>query len=206
MIRQATAEDAAFCAPLLYSAGKRILSYSFACQPPLIYDVLKILYHPRGNLFSSDSISLSVTDTGTVQGLIVLYPGSELTQREVMIGNSVKEIFRHIGLWCGLKMMLRNIIPLKFPEISDEDFYIGQIAVFDEFQGKGVGTDLLKYAEEQARSAGYKALSLMVEDYNKGARKLYESFGFVAQRHHCFPKKYHKHGIEGVAVLRKELR
>jgi ribosomal protein S18 acetylase RimI-like enzyme len=52
--------------------------------------------------------------------------------------------------------------------------YISSLAVFDEFRGMGLGTEMLSIASER----GLDALSLLVFEQNTGAVKLYEREGF----------------------------
>jgi ribosomal protein S18 acetylase RimI-like enzyme len=55
--------------------------------------------------------------------------------------------------------------------------YINAVAVFPEFQGQGIGTALLGQIAANARPLN---LSLIVEDENTDARRLYEREGFIA--------------------------
>lgn len=63
-------------------------------------------------------------------------------------------------------------------EAEVDEFYIFVLAVFPQYQNNGLGTKLLMFAEEKAKSLKFKKLSLLVSQENVGAIKLYESFGF----------------------------
>ncbi len=52
------------------------------------------------------------------------------------------------------------------------------MAVRAEHRGLGVGSTLLRGLLDRARDAGYRAVSLSVEDGNAAARALYEHYGF----------------------------
>jgi GNAT superfamily N-acetyltransferase len=56
---------------------------------------------------------------------------------------------------------------------------IHDLAVLPRYRGQGVGRALLRAAEEQARLKGCCKLTLEVQDDNRRARTLYESFGFA---------------------------
>lgn len=56
------------------------------------------------------------------------------------------------------------------------------IAVSTEARGQGIGTRLLQAIEDHAVSLGRTSIRLDVIDTNPGARRLYERFGFVAQK------------------------
>jgi len=51
-------------------------------------------------------------------------------------------------------------------------------AVRRERQGNGIGTALMAAAEEHACARGLDAIVLGVEDFNPGARRLYERLGY----------------------------
>jgi ribosomal protein S18 acetylase RimI-like enzyme len=59
---------------------------------------------------------------------------------------------------------------------------LASIAVSGMAQGKGVGKALMFGFEESAKHVGVKLLGLSVESNNLGARKLYESCGWVVLR------------------------
>lgn len=55
---------------------------------------------------------------------------------------------------------------------------VHDLAVVPEWRGRGVGRALLAAAEERARRRGCCKLTLEVQDGNRRARGLYDSFGF----------------------------
>jgi ribosomal protein S18 acetylase RimI-like enzyme len=59
-------------------------------------------------------------------------------------------------------------------------YYVSAMAVFTEHRGKGLGTQMLKIAEDEARESGYRKVSLLVFEQNEEAIKLYERNGFEA--------------------------
>lgn len=59
-----------------------------------------------------------------------------------------------------------------------EQGYVCAIAVTKEAEGKGVGTILLKKAEDWTKQKGYKEIVLQVFTANRNALKLYEKLGY----------------------------
>ena len=51
-------------------------------------------------------------------------------------------------------------------------------AVRPELRGRGIGTALMEAAEQLTCSRGFSAIVLGVEDWNPGARRLYERLGY----------------------------
>jgi ribosomal protein S18 acetylase RimI-like enzyme len=63
-------------------------------------------------------------------------------------------------------------------ETYRDEYYLANMAVFPDFQGRGIGSGLLAHAESKARDAGLKKCSLIVDTENPSARRLYERFGY----------------------------
>lgn len=61
---------------------------------------------------------------------------------------------------------------------EDNSYYICGMALFPEYRGQGIGTELLALAEAHARDKGFDKLSLIVFEQNAGAKKLYERSGY----------------------------
>jgi ribosomal protein S18 acetylase RimI-like enzyme len=67
--------------------------------------------------------------------------------------------------------------PYKYLE-APETWYICGIALLPEYRGRGIGTQLLRIAAQQARQHGYDRLSLVVFEENTGALRLYRRLGY----------------------------
>ena len=66
-------------------------------------------------------------------------------------------------------------------EIHGEDngfLYLDDFSVSEKYRGKGMGTALIKKAEEYAVKNGIGAIVLHVEKANSGAFKLYKKLGY----------------------------
>jgi ribosomal protein S18 acetylase RimI-like enzyme len=77
--------------------------------------------------------------------------------------------------------------------------YLRFIVVSPDFQGRGVGTLLLKEFEERTRPLG-KDWFLLVSDFNTGAQQFYEKQGY--QRVGALPD-FAKEGITEVIMVKK---
>ena len=56
--------------------------------------------------------------------------------------------------------------------------HLGMIAVTEGAEGRGIGTALMRAAEDWARGRGYAKLTLNVFEGNTRARNVYERFGY----------------------------
>lgn len=57
-------------------------------------------------------------------------------------------------------------------------WYICALALFPEYRGRGLGTQFLNIARQQAKEKGFQSLSLLCFEQNAGALRLYQRYGF----------------------------
>ncbi len=62
-------------------------------------------------------------------------------------------------------------------EGKNEQFFISNLAVFEEYRGKGIALKLLQNAEKMAIDKDINRLSLYVESDNQHAKRIYDKFG-----------------------------
>jgi ribosomal protein S18 acetylase RimI-like enzyme len=67
---------------------------------------------------------------------------------------------------------------LELEAIAAGSWYLNVVAVYPEFRGQGLGSALLRKAEEIARLADAPQISLIVKEANAGALRLYLQYGF----------------------------
>jgi ribosomal protein S18 acetylase RimI-like enzyme len=67
-------------------------------------------------------------------------------------------------------------------KIDKEDYYISNIAIYQEYRGIGLGTKLLNFIEDLAKNRKLKRIVLEVEKKNLNAIKVYENFGFKKEK------------------------
>ena len=61
-------------------------------------------------------------------------------------------------------------------------FYIDTLCVDPAFRGQGIGTELIQFAEQYAKENGYERISLVVEQNNTKAQKLYTKLGYIEEK------------------------
>jgi ribosomal protein S18 acetylase RimI-like enzyme len=75
---------------------------------------------------------------------------------------------------------------LELEAVAAGSWYLNVVAVYPEFRGQGLGSALLRKAEEIARLADAPQISLIVEEANAGALKLYLQTGFRESKRRPF--------------------
>ena len=70
-------------------------------------------------------------------------------------------------------------VPLQELEnLAPGTWYVNVLATFPAHRGSGYGSRLLGFAEARARAAGRRGLSIIVDDGNTGALRLYRRAGY----------------------------
>ncbi len=204
MIRKPLESEADKCIELIYMAGPHMFNYFMASQPPKVYELLKVFYTKPDVYFSHNNVHVKV-ENDEVCGLLLSLPTKEMEQASRNMMKYGRELFSKTGLFNAIKMSFRSGLQRYLNVNGNDEYYISNLAVFEKYRGKGIGTELLKKAEELARESGHKKLSLLVEFYNANAKKVYENFGFIEEIKVTLPNKYHKHHLAGCYKMVKML-
>ena len=80
-------------------------------------------------------------------------------------------------------------IPVSWKTKNQNNLYIHRLAVHPDFQKKGVGKNLMDFAENYAREKLYKSIRLDTFSKNKRNLKFYESRGYHQLESIYFPKQ-----------------
>ncbi|WP_168203335.1 GNAT family N-acetyltransferase [Oceanispirochaeta crateris] len=118
-------------------------------------------------------------------------------------GLSNHELLRKYGLLGIVKTILLGAT--FYHKIKEGEAYIDTLGVAPKYRGKGVGTQLINFAESIARQKGLSRLSLLVIYENPKAQKLYESCGFQVKSSHSHWWMKRSTGISGSYYMEKEI-
>ena len=83
-------------------------------------------------------------------------------------------------------------------------FYVRSMAVLPEAQGKGVGGELLEALHEHAADGDHERIFLYTLPFEKGARAMYEKFGYKWIRDTTAEEWFGVPGLEMEMFLGKE--
>ncbi len=109
-------------------------------------------------------------------GLLISFPASKLAVLDLATGMNLLSI---LGLSAMLRLTRRMFLMASVHEAEGNEYYIGNLGVHPEFQRRGYASYLLTFAEEQARKLGLKRCSLVVNQYNENAVRLYQRFDYM---------------------------
>lgn len=205
IIRKPRAEERSDCIKLLYKSGKDMFSYFFIVREPEVYNYINVFYDKPDCLFSHENVHVKIEDE-KVCGLLLSVPAREMEQMDKNMMKYGRDLFKAAGFSNAMRMMFRSGLQKYLTVFNDdEEYYISNLAVFEEFRRRGFGVELLKKAEELAKEEGYRKLSLAVEFKNRDAKRIYERFGFCQTDQVELPKKYMKYSLDGFYKMVKVL-
>jgi ribosomal protein S18 acetylase RimI-like enzyme len=172
-IRSATATDAPDIARLVLVSAERFLPAVFGTG---IEAAVCILAAGRGTLFSHAHCWIAAAGASTA-GMLLGYSGKEKSAEDPATGWG---LLRTLGL--GLVRRLGRLLVLQatIGKLTADEFYVSSVAVYPDFQGRGIGSALLAAAERAAGDAGAASIVLDVETDNLSAIRLYGSRGYAA--------------------------
>lgn len=176
-LRKAEREDAQEGAALMLRAMGRFEEIMFPERfrnRLSAHGVLARLFRKNYNRFSFRYADAAV-DGGCVSGLLVSYPGRTMPLLALPTG---VQLISACGTTWALEMIRNVPLFLRMKESLPDEYYINTVAVFPEYAGKGIGTQLMKLAEEKAKKSGLKKCSLTVDVLNEHAVRLYERLGY----------------------------
>ena len=115
---------------------------------------------------------------GKAVGLMTCYPAGMLTKLAVTTIGQLVLIgkFRFIRHFCT--HLLNFYAFASGSEANSDDFYVSTLSVLPEYRGKGIGTEMLRYARKIARVQNYKRCVLHVNAENESGIRFYEQNGF----------------------------
>ncbi len=161
MIDQAKREDAGEVLPLLLSAiGEIAYSLAGTERPDEAADILAEFYAKENNRLSYRH-ALVFREEGRAVGMLLAYPGDNAAELD-------RPLAERPGRSGG------GIVT----EARSGDYYLDSLAVRADCQGRGIAKALIGAFERRGAAAGIERLSLIVEQGNDHAQKLYARLGY----------------------------
>ena len=175
-IGPASPDVAAAASTLIYMTMGGMADYLFgAGDPARARDLLGRLFRLESNRFSYRFADVA-TLSGQTTGLLISYSGRVMRSLDLQMA---VELLRQSGFVDFARFMGRVLPVAGVREAEDDEYFISNVAVLPERQGRGIGTKLLSRAEDKAREQGFRKLSLTVDTKNERARALYARIGFA---------------------------
>ncbi|WP_431241269.1 N-acetyltransferase family protein [Flavobacterium sp. P21] len=163
-IRKAQISDSAQIAPILLLAMEDII-YKFIKKKDYASakDFLLHFIGKENNQYSYQNCFVAEADNEII-GVVNIYNGADLE----ILRNPIIEYVRS------------NFNPEFDPEFETKagEFYIDSLGVNPKYQGKGIGSKILRFLIEEYVTQKHHTLGLLVDEDNPNAKKLYLNLGF----------------------------
>lgn len=160
--RPATVDDAALLAKLVNYAGEGLPLYlwdNLKGPNETAWDVGRQRAAREDGGFSYRN-TMFIEHDGQAAGCLI---GYEIPDTAQPISDGMPAMFQPL-------QELENLLP--------STWYVNVLAVVPEFRGLGLGTKLLRLADDTGRKLGNHSMSVIVSDANPGAQRLYERCGY----------------------------
>ncbi|MEM8594053.1 MAG: N-acetyltransferase [Pseudomonadota bacterium] len=200
-IRNARPSDAIAVAELMYSSGPELYDYLYQIGNTSAVDFINYQF-PRDANFSSHQWHYVAEVNGIVAGVVECY---DADQYKKMLWPQLKDIltFYPFLSWARLGRRLTHVgSVLSVPKASQT--YIANLGIHPDYQGQGIGTQLIQYLEHQSEQLGYRSITLDVALNNPNAQRLYERLGFEVIKEGRF-KGDASHNVPDARLMVKQI-
>ncbi|GFZ90505.1 N-acetyltransferase [Paenibacillus marchantiophytorum] len=164
MIRQAKKEDAAAVISLMYTAIGDIAHTLAGTQDVgTALQVLEGFFQEKGNRISFENV-LVLEEDNRVIAFMLAYHGSQAAELD-------RPFLNRLAANGSTTVSIER-------EAREDEYYLDSIAVHADYQGRGIGTKLLRLFEQQAAELGHDKIMLLVDLENTAAKALYVKMGY----------------------------
>jgi ribosomal protein S18 acetylase RimI-like enzyme len=126
---------------------------------------------------------VTAKEDNQVLGVLVTYKRAQTS-----IPQEIKTFWKLFSPLDTIRFLILELIDdLLLARLRRGDFYLACVAVDEKSRGLGIGTFILEHSLELARDEGMQRAVLNVDVNNKGAKRLYERFGFKVFGKNSFP-------------------
>lgn len=190
IVRNAEVEDFEQILPLIIMAIEDLANHTTNSNDyTTISERMRAAYNTPNTRFSKEhAVVIEATDDnlGTIAGVGFAYPGRDirlLTERTLEACQSVGATYT--------KAEVQRLLDSK--EAEADEFYIDNLAVYEQFRGQGLSKKILTALETAGKQEGYQKISILADINNPKAKAIYEKMGYVADETYEFlgHKYYH---------------
>ena len=174
--RHAVASDVEEAIPLIYSAGPHELDYALTVGRHTAIDFLRTAFVDGSSTLGYRGHVVAVLD-GHVVGIGAFHDGAELGKANKKILYPLARFYGPLA-GAGVLTRLTQLEKQLWPPPMKHDLFIQNLGVREDMRGKGIGSALLTYQIEIARTRHFSRCILDVAVTNPRAQVLYERLGF----------------------------
>ncbi|MBN1453491.1 MAG: GNAT family N-acetyltransferase [Anaerolineales bacterium] len=173
-IRSAAPDDAELVVRLIGLSMGVLADYLFGGVRTPVDEILAGLCRFGANRYSWSRTDIAEWNGETV-GMVISFPGGESLYRNIATGFG---LFKLCNFFDVMRLAVRALSIASGIETKRDEYYIANLAVLPQYQGRGIGSGLMAYVEGKAKIAGLRKCSLIVDTEKPVARRLYEHIGY----------------------------
>jgi ribosomal protein S18 acetylase RimI-like enzyme len=174
-LRPATPEIAPVASRLLYLTMGPLADYWMGVDDSQIaHAILARLFRARANLFSYEFAEYAQV-SGEPAGLVLSYASRTMKALEV---RTLLQFIAVTGPITSVRMVVRSFPLQSIAEAGPDEYFLAHLGVLPEFEGRGLGRQLLQRAVDKARELRLGRITLTVDADNARAISLYARAGF----------------------------
>jgi ribosomal protein S18 acetylase RimI-like enzyme len=173
-IRPAGVIDATFVAEMLYLSLNGLADYLF--EKPggqIVAQLEQLLVRDAGRFGIALAFVAEVEDKSS--GVMFSSEGARLDALNLAV---FPHLFPVMGFVSALRFIWRGARLPGGAEAERDEYYISNIGVHPSYQGQGIGSRFLAYAEQIAKEKCLEKCSLLVSLHNVNAFRLYQRMGY----------------------------
>lgn len=166
----------------------------------LFFKTIKKQYNSQTITFETEEFLIRELEFSDVKELLAV---QRLTYKEETAwtrSGFLSELYsRYTHLYLGV-LHQEKMIGFMGVRVFLEDGHITNIAIIPEFQGWGIGSFLMKEAENFAKKNRCQTMSLEVRIGNSDAQRLYRRLGFVSRK--VLPNYYNEEREDAIDMVK----
>lgn len=173
-IRRARPADAAYVAAMVQLSMGSLAEYLFGMDSGSILEILEKLFLHNAGRFGR-GIAFVAQAGGGPLGAMVACEGGRLNRLNL---ETVPPLVSVMGVGRAFNFIRRVLRLPGGREAGPDEYYIGNLGVDPSAQGRGVGSQLIAFAEGCARVGNLAKCGLIVGLHNQNALRLYLRLGY----------------------------
>lgn len=175
VLRKGKKEDFDQVFPLIIMAIEDLANqFTSTSNNEILKERMRAVYNATETRFAKEfAIVIESVEQGKVAGVGFAYPGrvmKHLTQRSL-------EVCQALGAQYENEDFQRL---LDSKEAEDDEFYIDNLAVYEDFRGLGLSKTIISTLEEEGKKQGFDKVSILADINNPKAKAIYEKMGYLA--------------------------
>lgn len=173
-IRPALIGDESFVAEMILLSMGHLAEYLFEAEQGSLQKKMSTLVARNAGRFGLTLAHVAEVG-GKRYGAVLVCKGKNVDRLNLA---TFPHLFPSLGVRLAWMFIWRGMRLPGGREAEADEYYISNVGVLPSVQGRGVGSALLKFAEERAHAEGLKKCSLVVGLYNQDAFRLYQRSGY----------------------------